>query len=360
MSGEFEIIGELIGGILATAAVVAVAPVALVGYGIYRGGKALYAYNQDKKRKQEEEKRVQEELKRKQNESYYNQMQSIYQSYQQISKEHEEHIRQLDIQMQTAMSQAYDGFQAELNHAGNMKSLEERADKTYCEITQKWSKQREQMTKNYESKLHYVFQSMSNQFAETKTELINLQNAAKDDPRIEAMAREAIERAKAILSLYQSEANTSNVRYISELDEAVRYYNSQDFGIAHSKASALALTCFSELENIKQQQNIWFELTDEITKKIYIIEERIANTRNVQFNFKGQIIQENLTRFEPAMINGLSDYVEKLKNRLSEFKVFSKEAIPQLRILLADCNEADAVQIAKYLFSYKKYGIIRI
>lgn len=50
------------------------------------------------------------------------------------------------------------------------------------------------------------------------------------------------------------------------------------------------------------------------------------------------------------MISGLSDYVEKLKNRLAGFEVFNKDAIPQLRTLLADCNEtdADAVQIAKY------------
>lgn len=349
MSGEFEILA--IGAVaLGAVAALAVAPIALAGYGVYKAGEAVYTSHQNAKRRLEEERRVQEEIQRKQNESYYRQMQEMHQSYQQVVREHEEALSQITVQMHNAMAEAYSGFQKDLESAGNMQALERHAAELEQEIKQEWSSKREQLTKQYEQKLHTAFQSVSRQLTEGREKLSALQNAVKDDPRKAEIAQEAINQAKAALELYQIEANQPNTRYTAELNEAVRYFNEKDFDMAFSKAHAVALTCLEQLEAIKQHQNVWFVLSDEIMQKLFVLEERISRMKSVHLAWQGQIFEEDLTRFEPAMMEGLAKHTQTLKQRFEQFQTFRKDDIPQLRTLLADCSEADldAIEIAKY------------
>lgn len=348
MSGEFGILS--IGALALGAVALAVAPVALAGYGVYKIGQAAYTLHQSAQRRREEERRVQEEIQKKQNESYYHQMQEMHQSYQQATQEHEQAISQLTAQMQSEMAEAYDHFQKELEASGDMKALEKHTADFEQEIRQKWSSKREQITKQYEQEIHTAFQSVSSQLAEGKNKLSALQDAVKEDPRKATVAQDAIEHAKAILELYQIEAAQPNKRYTAELNEAVIYFNAQDYDMAFSKAHALGLTCLEQLETVKQQQNIWFTLADEITQKLFVLEERLAKMKSVQFAWHGQIIEEDLTRFEPAMMEGIAKHTEILKQNFAQMQTFRKDDIPQLRTLLADCNETDldAVEISRY------------
>lgn len=348
MSADFSILG----GLILLPVALAVAPIVGGAYAIYKGAQVANRRAEESMRRRQEEKRVQEQLRQKQNESYYNEMQAIYQNYQNITRQHEDAMQQLDDDMHRNMEVVYDEFKAQINRDGydGRQRLEEQTESMAEQLMQSCDDRKRELTEEYNLKIHKTFKNISGKIRQTKDGLDRLVSLAVDDPRKARLADEVLQRAKAVMELYRAESGNVEQRFSAELNSAIQYYQAGDYDLSYSKASGVALNCLHYLEDTKKQQQVFFQLEDDVTRRLAVIEERMSEARKITFAFDGKLIEEDLFRFEPELFQGIQKQAVNLKNRLAVIQGFHRDHIAALRMLLADCNELDLdiLSVSKY------------
>lgn len=357
MSADFGIIGL---GIGLLGAAVAVAPIVGAGYLAYKGVSAASKYAKNKQRRKEEERRVQEQLRQQKRESYYSEMMDMREKYQDALGHYEQLAAQLESQFGRRMEELGSRFEAELGAvgAGGLRAFERQFEQDKQRIVQDFEEQRRNLEDAYHRELNAAVKDISARFSETGAGLHMASEALKQDMKKAEASRAMLERAQGTLELYRAESGNNAERLSEELRSAERYHNEGSYDMAYSKASGVAAQCLGLIEETKKQQLTFFQLSDSVSDMLFVIDERLAKARQVQFRFGNEIMSEDLTRYEPALFQGIADKLGELKSSFNRLGSFKREYIPQLRQLYTECAslDEDIVNVAKYATAKMAFG----
>ena len=333
MSSDFDITG----GIVALPIFAAVAAISAAGYLVYKGAQAIYRYNEARKRREEEERRVRKQLEQQKNEAYYSAMMDMYESYSTVSADYERSRQALNDEMERTLSNLHDSA-AKSIHASSAEArkLEAEMRREAEKVLSEWRAKGQALQEDFGRKIKQVFTGISHSIEETGKGLTALKNAGREDRRQEAFASSAIEQARASLELLRAEAEDIPAVLSNELDQAVNFYNSRDFDIAYSKASGIVTSCLQRIEDVRSKKAVYYSMLEHAEARLQEIQERLNASGRVQFSWEGNILEEDLARFEPEMFAGLKNRVTEIAANLDGAKKFSDASLRSLETLISD------------------------
>lgn len=347
MSSDFDITG----GIAALPIFAAVAAISAAGYLVYKGAQAISRHNEAKRRREEEERRVQEQLRQKQNETYYSSMMDMYESYRTVSSDYERSRQALSTEMEHTLSNLHDSI-AESIHSSSAEArrFDEELRREEERVLSEWRARGQALQEDFDRRLQQVFTGISHGIEETGKGLTALKNAGREDQRQEAFANSAIEQAKASLELLRAESEDIPALLSNELDQAISFFNSRDFDIAYSKASGIVTSCMQRIEEARRKKAMYYSMLEQAEARLQEIQERIKASEQVQISWEGNILDEDLSRFEPEMFTGLKNRLAELAGNLEGLKNFSDASLRSLGTLISDLDEVneDLLSMCKY------------
>ncbi len=347
MSSDFDITG----GIVALPIFAAVTAISAAGYLVYKGAQAIYRHNEARKRREEEERRVREHLEQKKKESYYSTMMDMYESYSTVSADYERSRQALDDEMERTLSNLHDSAAGSINaSSADARKLEAEMRREAEKVLSEWRTKGQALQEDFSRKIKQVFTGISSNIEEAGKGLAALKNAGKEDLRQEAFANSAIEQARASLELLRAEAEDIPAVLSNELDQAVNFYNSRDFDIAYSKASGIVTSCLQRIEDVRSKKAEYYSMLEHAEARLQEIQERLNASGQVQFSWEGNILEEDLARFEPEMFVGLKKRVTDMAGNLEGAKKFSAASLRSLGTLIADLDEVneDLLSMCRY------------
>ncbi len=356
MSADFSILG----GLAVVVAGVALAPVALAGYAVYKGAEAGARYLQEQRRREEEDRKVRERLEQQRRESYYSTMMDIRAQYQQAEQNFEVRAQQLREATVRTMSEISEGFSEQLSSAGSFRNIEawvQRQDQTR---SAEWRHQHEVLERQFDAELRNSFSSISEKLEQTRGSLEVVREATRDDTRLQGYAQIALEQARAVTGLLLAETGNVPATLTNALNDGQRYYEEQDYNMAYSKASGTILAGLEELEKMRALKTQYDYLADQISEKLYTLQDRMAAAKSLRFTWEGEVVEEDLSLYEPNLFHGLLIQIQDLQARFEGIH-FDRGAVANLRQLLSTCEETDRdimsvckFAAAKMVFAYSE------
>ena len=343
---------EIAGGLILLPVALAALPIIGAGYAIYKGATALQRHNEKVRQRQIEEQRIQQQMAERRNEVNYSKMVELRNEYQSVVTDFNDTMWELEQDFSQKMADFSTSFEQNAKHIQNVefKEFEENAERRRNQIISEFNKQREALYHAYASQIESTFNEISTKFTDAHTGIQTFESLLKDDPRKASIAEEMIENAKTMLALYQIESGESATALANDLNSAIEYYNSMDYDISYGKASAIVSQCMQKIQETKMLQREYYALIDDISDKIFIIQERLAKARSVQIPYNNDLIEEDITRFEPILFKGLQKQLVALQGKYEGINGFKRNAIPELRTLLSDFDdlELDVLSVSKF------------
>lgn len=343
---------EIAGGLILLPVALAALPIIGAGYAIYKGAAALQRHNEKVRQRQIEEERIQRQMAERRNEINYSKMIELRNEYQSVVTDFNDTMWELERDFSQKMTEFVTSFEQNAMHIQNVefKEFEENAERRRNQIISEFNNQREALYRAYASQIESTFTEISTKIADAHDGIQAFETLLKDDPRKATIAEEMIETAKTMLALYQIESGESATSLANDLNSAIEYYNSRDYDISYGKASAIVSQCLQRIQETKMLQREYYSLIDDISDKLFIIQERLAKARSVQIPYNDDLIEEDITRFEPVLFMGLQKQLLALQKRFEAINGYRRNAIPELRTLLSDFDdlELDVLSISKF------------
>lgn len=346
MSADYEIIGGL--ALLPIAA--AILPVVGAGYAIYKGVQFAERQSETRRRRQEEERRMQEQIHQRQNESYYASMVEMYDSYKAISHKYDLEIDHIEKEMTEALSKLHVGFPDDLRSAGDLHNFESAIKRKEASLIRKFREQREGIVDEFEQELKGTFEQISSKISKTEQGIGFLKNINNINEHERAYVKDTINKAMASVELLRVEANDVPEILFGELNDAIRYYNGNELEIAYGKASGVVLSCLQKIEDIQKRKAEHYSFIDEISRKIMSIETRIIECRRIHFRWEGEVIEEDLFRFESVLFGGITDRLSLIKEKIERYSNYQGDYLIEIKSILDECEalDLDVISVCKY------------
>ena len=343
---------EIVGGLILLPVALAALPIVGAGYAIYKGATALQRHNEKVRQRQIEEQRIQRQMAERRNEINYSKMIQLRNEYQSVVTDFNDTMWELERDFSQKMADLSTSFEQNAMHIQNVefKEFEEDVTRRRNQIISEFNNQREALYRAYAQQIESTFDEISTKIADTHDEIQKFETLLKDDPRKASIAEEMIENAKTVLALYQIESGESATLLANDLNSAIEYYNSMDYDISYGKASAIVSQCLQRIQETKMLQREYYSLIDDISDKIFVIQERLAKVCCVRIPYNDDVIEEDITRFEPTLFKGLQKRLVTLQGKYESINGYKRNVIPELRTLLSDFGdlELDVLSISKF------------
>ena len=348
MSSDYHIVGDF----LMLPAVLAAAPFIGVGYAVFQDSRAAKRYQKEEKRHR------QLQLTRQQKQTFYPVLARMYHSYETAAGQQEQQIEEQKQLMEKKLSALTEEYYEAEHDAARLEAFERRAKEKQEELRKEWQQTRGAMEEKFHVLLHQTTGRIARELSLAEEGKRALEAMAEENPVMAEKVYERIEQAKAAIVLYQIETGEEPKAMRKELNQAISYARAQNYEIAYSKASGVMLHCLEEMEQAKQLQQEYILLWDEIARILEVTRERLGKMRSLEFSWKGETLEEDLFRFEPDVLNGISLRLDELEKEWKTEQKFSIRAVIHLKRLLEECRETDedAVEIGNYAVKRMLYA----
>lgn len=256
--------------------------------------------------------------------------------------------------------EAYKSFATELqksqdrlNRGGDI--LTKNAESDRKTIISSWIEQTNKAAEAYSNKVHNSLNNSKEKIKQEKEQFQSFKSIATEDPRVREFTIEQLESAKILIKTLQIEFSSVPDSLIEGYNSAINYYNNEMYENAYGIASSVTMECYEVLEKGLIEREKKLTLVDNLKMQLTELRSRLESLKKYEFEYNGEIFEEDLLRFIP-FTNSIFSQLDEIKKTVSHFEKCDIHTITRLQHQLSDIDmdiiECTKLAAQRLLYAY--------
>ena len=353
--------GDGFGFLVGAAVVMAVAPAIIAGaavIGTIYGTAKLVSFaargiTKSAADRREQERRRSAELA-KMNAQEKKQVEQLLSAFGNTRAAQEKAVKELNEHFAADMAKLSADVKNECAKAGaKMDQIERDLRRRSDTLVKSWHTSMDALGKTYADKVNGTVDDLKARVANGNAVFKGLMKQLAPDAALKTCAESQIAQAKAALAALRLEKAGAGAIPEKSINTAVGYFNNGLYENAFNAASAATLACYTDLGSAISEREKALNLMDKIEVRTILLEGMLESYKNHEFEYKGERLVEDLTRFEPEIFNGIARQISEVKAKLSADDIMGlNRAAAKLDELEYDMKEAVALSAKELVYAY--------